>query len=64
MLRGWLIQTAIGIIDDGINYVDEDAYAMKLHNQMYSCYDPVQVSTTLCQSSVLYRNDNYGDWLQ
>ncbi len=51
----------VGTIDDGINYVDEDAYIMTVRNQMHSCLDPVQVSTTLCQSLVLYRNDNYGD---
>jgi hypothetical protein len=37
----------VGTIDNRINFVDEDANVMKLHNQMYSGYNAVQVSTTL-----------------
>jgi hypothetical protein len=63
-----VVKTHIGdvepvTIDDGSNFVDEEACIMKLRSKMCSAYDTVQVSTTLCQSLVLYRNQNYYDWL-
>jgi len=48
--------------DDDINYVDEKACIMRIRDEMYSSY-PVEVATTSCTSAVLYRNDNYDDWL-
>jgi hypothetical protein len=36
----------VGTTVDGINFVNEDAYVMKLCNQTYSHYNTVQVSTT------------------
>ena len=48
--------------DDDINYVDEKACIMRIRDEMYSSY-PVEVATTSCTSAVLYRNDNYNDWL-
>jgi len=49
-------------VDDGINYVDEDSYIKKIHDEMYSEYDALKVST-ICQAPVLYRNDYFYDWL-
>ena len=52
----------VTLVDDGINYVDEDSYIMKIRDKMYSEYDALLVST-ICQAPVLYRNDYFYDWL-